>query len=176
MAAETPDKQYGFTIDGELYEEPESLTVADHRIIKRYTGLNFRDLAAQSSDAMYVDQDGIAAILHIAYRHQHEDMSFDEINAIIERQDFDAAMATLESADEVEDDAGPPELTRPPAGSSPSEPSSTQNEPASSNKNSGVDSTTSSDLSDANPATTGTGESDTFSPESDLETAEALAS
>jgi len=100
VAAETPDtQQYGFTIDGEIYPEPESLTIEDHRIIKKYTGYNFRELAGMSPDALYVDQDGIAAILHISYRHVHEDKSFDEIAEIVGKQNLDEAQSTLESGE-----------------------------------------------------------------------------
>lgn len=172
MAAETtnqeePDREYGYTIDGEIYPEPENLTVDDHRIIKRYTGLNFRDLAARANDEMYVDQDGVAAILHISYRHRHPDLSFDEIAAVIGRQDFEAVQATLQPSDgAVPLDPG---STNPLDGSS--ERSSSEK-----NKDSGTSSSESSDLSDENPATTGTSELDTSSPESDPETVEALAS
>ena len=169
MAAETttqePEQEYGYIIDGEVYPEPENLTIDDHRIVKRYTGMNFRDLAEKSRDIMYVDQDGIAAIMHISYRHKHPEASYDEIAEIIGRQSLEEAQEGLEKAVPVPLDPtisnGSPE--------SDSTPSETP-------KDSGTDSPTSSESSDESPATTGTSESDTSSPPSDPETTEALAS
>lgn len=171
MAAETtnqeaPEQEYGYTIDGEIYAEPENLTILDHRIIKRYTGLNFRDLAARANDEMYVDQDGIAAILHISYRHIHPDLTFDEIAAVIERQNLDEVQASLQRAD----GAVPLDLTI-----SPDSPESSSTETGM-RKDSGLSSRTSSDRSDESLATTGTSESATSSLESDPEMTEALAS
>jgi hypothetical protein len=171
VAAETTTEdpqEFGYTIDGEVYPEPENLTMDDHRIVKRYTGYNFRDLAAKSRDIMYVDQDGIAAIMHISYRHRHPELSFDEIAEIIGRQTLEEAQKSLDrDADgEVPLDV---ESTPTPDESSPRRKPSTS-------KPSGTGSPTSSENSDENPATTGTSESDTSSPVSDRETAEALAS
>lgn len=172
MAAENPDPkqdQFGFTIDGEIYPEPESLTIDDHRIIKRYTGYNFRDLAGMSTDALYVDQDGIAAILHISYRHAHSDLSFDEIAAVVGRQNLDVAQSTLEAAQEGYESPLALESTPQPEPSSP-------RSSASKTKDSGSDSRTSSDRSDDQSATTGTPGSATSSPESAPETTAELAS
>jgi hypothetical protein len=172
VAAETtteePEQEFGYTIDGEVYPEPENLTIEDHRIVKRYTGYNFRQLAAMSQDVMYVDQDGIAAIMHISYRHKHPDMSFDEIAEIIGRQTLEEAQKSLRKATDgdiplvLESTLKPDESspTRKPSTSSPS----------------GTDSETSSESSDESPATTGTSESGTPSPQSARETAEASAS
>jgi hypothetical protein len=172
VAAETtteePKQEFGYTIDGEVYLEPENLTIDDHRIVKRYTGLNFRDLAAKSQDIMYIDQDGIAAIMHISYRHKHPDMSFDEIAEVIGRQTLEEAQKSLQTAADGE---VPLDLESTPK---PNE-SSPIRKPFTSSP-SGIDSEKSSENSDENPATTGTSESDTSSPESDPETTEALAS
>ncbi len=159
MAAETPEQQYGFTIDGKIYEEPENLTIDDHRIIKRYTGYNFRELAGMSPDALYVDQDGIAAILHISYRHVHEDKSFDEIAEVIGRQNLDVAQSTLQQADDGEVPLDP-ESTLKPDGSSSRSPDSTKTDSGTASRKNG-------DQSDGQSATTGTPESGTSSPESD---------
>ena len=172
MAAETPDQneeqqEYGYTIEGEICPEPESLTIDDHRIIKRYTGYNFRDLAAMDRNQLYVDQDGIAAILHISYRHAHEDLSFDEIAEIIGRQDLDTAQSTLEQL-KVEGSEDPLALKNKLESESDSpESDSTQTETP---KNSGDDSRKSSDPSEDQHATTTTLESAMSSPESDPET------
>jgi hypothetical protein len=172
VAAETtteePKQEYGYTIDGEVYPEPENLTMDDHRIVKKYTGWNFRDLAAKTADAMYVDPDGIAAIMHISYRHAHPDMSFNEIAEIIGQVNLQEAQKTLEKPSDGEVPLAP-ESTMKPDESSPRRTPST-------NSPSGTDSTTSSGNSDENPATTTTDESDTSSQPSDPETAEALAS
>ena len=171
MAAETTteDKQeYGYTIDGEVYPEPENLTMEDHRIIKRYTGWNFRDLAAMSQDTMYVDPDGIAAIMHISYRHVHPEASFDEIAAIIDGVELQEAQKTLEQASGGDVPLAPESTLKPDESSSTRTPSTS--------KDSGTDSPKSSENSEDSPATTGTSESDTPSPASDRETTEALAS
>jgi hypothetical protein len=169
VAAETTtEDQFGYTIDGEVYSEPENLTMDDHRIIKKYTGYNFRDLAAKSADLMYVDQDGIAAIMHISYRHVHPEMSYDEIAEIIGRQSLEDAQQSLQrEADgevplDLESTPTPDEssLTRKPSTSNPS----------------GIDSSKSSESSGESPATTGTDELELSSPPSDQETTEALAS
>jgi hypothetical protein len=169
VAAETTteDQQFGYTIDGEVYPEPENLTMTDHRIVKRYTGSNFREIAAKSADFMYVDQDGIAAIMHISYRHVHPELSFEEIEEIIGRQSLEDAMKSLQVADgevplDLESTPKPDEssLTRKPSTSNPS----------------GIDSSKSSESSGENPATTGTDELELSSPPSDQETTEALAS
>jgi hypothetical protein len=170
VAAETTteEQEYGYTIDGEVYPEPENLTMDDHRIVKKYTGLNFRDLAAKSADLMYVDQDGIAAIMHISYRHVHPEMSYDEIAEIIGRQSLEEAQVSLQKVDDGEVPLDPEStpnpdessLTRKPNTSSPS----------------GTDSLKSSGLSDELHATTGTSESEPSSPQSDPETTEVLAS
>jgi hypothetical protein len=161
------EQQFGYTIDGEVYPEPENLTMTDHRIVKRYTGSNFREIAAKSADFMYVDQDGIAAIMHISYRHVHPELSFEEIEEIIGRQSLEDAMKSLQVADgevplDLESTPKPDEssLTRKPSTSDPS----------------GSVSRKSSESSDENPATTGTSESDTSSRPSVQETPEALAS
>jgi hypothetical protein len=161
-------EQFGYTIDGEVYPEPENLTMDDHRIVKRYTGWDFRQLAAQSQDAMYVDQDGIAAIMHISYRHRHPELSFDEIKEIIGRVVLDDAQKTLQKATNGAvpldpestlklDESSP---TRKPSMSSPS----------------GTDSPKSSESSVGSLAATGTSELVTSSPESDQETMEVSAS
>lgn len=170
MAAETPteDQQFGYTIDGEVYPEPENLTMDDHRIVKKYTGFNFRELAARSADIMYVDQDGIAAIMHISYRHVHPELSFDEIAEIIGRQTLEEAQKSLEKATDGEVPLDP-ESTPTPDESSPTRRPSTSSP-------SGTDSPTSSETSDESPATTGTEGLDSPSPESDPDRAEALAS
>jgi hypothetical protein len=171
VAAETttedPKQEFGYTIDGEVYPEPENLTIEDHRIVKKYTGYNFRELAAKSADIMYVDQDGIAAIMHISYRHKHPDLNFGEIAEVIGRQILDDAQKSLQTADgEVPLD---PESTTNPDESSPTRNPSTR-------MTSGTDSPKSSGSSDESPATTGISESDIVSPPSDRETPEALAS
>jgi hypothetical protein len=172
VAAETtteePKQEYGYTIDGEVYPEPENLTMDDHRIIKKYTGWNLRDLAAKTADAMYVDQDGITAIMHISYRHAHPDMSFNEIAEIVGRVNLQEAQKTMEKASDGEVPLDQ-ESTMKPDESSPRRTPST-------NSPSGIASPTSSENSDENPATTTTDESDTSSQPSDPETAEALAS
>jgi hypothetical protein len=169
VAAETTteDQQFGYTIDGEVYPEPENLTMTDHRIVKRYTGSNFREIAAKSADFMYVDQDGIAAIMHISYRHVHPELSFEEIEEIIGRQSLEDAMKSLQVADgEV-----PLDLESTPT---PDESSLTRK--LSTNGDSGTDLRESSDPSDESLATTGTSEWVTPSPASDPETTEELAS
>jgi hypothetical protein len=172
VAAETtteePKQEFGYTIDGEVYPEPENLTIEDHRIVKKYTGYNFRELAAKSADIMYVDQDGIAAIMHISYRHVHPDMSFDEIAAVINRQTLEEAQKSLQKADDGEVPLDPESTLKP------DESSPTRN-PFTSNP-SGTDSEKNSESSDENPATTGTDGSGTSSPQSDPGTPEALAS
>jgi hypothetical protein len=170
VAAETTteDKEYGYTINGEVYPEPENLTMEDHRIVKKYTGWNFRDLAAKSSDAMYVDPDGIAAIMHISYRHKHPNMTFDEIAEIINGVTLEEAQTTLQTASDG-DLPLDPELTPKPDGSS-------ERRKPSTSSPSGTDSPTSSESSDENRATTGISESATVSPLSAPETTEALAS
>jgi hypothetical protein len=172
VAAETTtedqEQEYGYTIDGEIYPEPENLTMDDHRIVKRYTGYDFRALAAMSADVMYVDQDGIAAIMHISYRHKHPELGFDEIAEIIGRQTLEEAQASLQKATDGEVPLDL-ESTPKPDESSPTKKPSTSDP-------SGTDSRKSSDHSDENPATTGTPESDTLSPQSVLATPEALAS
>jgi hypothetical protein len=165
---EDPEQEYGYTIDGEVYPEPENLTMDDHRIVLRYTGWDFRQLAAQSQDAMYVNQNGIAAIMHISYRHRHPELSFDEIKEIIGRVVLDDAQKTLAKATNGAvpldsestlrlDESSP---TRKPAMSSPS----------------GTDSPKSSESSVGSLATTGTSELVTSSPASDPETMEEPAS
>jgi hypothetical protein len=172
VAAETtteePQQEFGYTINGEVYPEPENLTIEDHRIVKAYTKMNFRDLATKSQDVMYIDQDGIAAIMHISYRHKHPDMSFDEIAEIIGRQTLEEAQKSLQTAanGDVPLDLEP---TPNPDESSPTRKPST-NEP------SGTDSEKSSESLAESPATTGTSGSDMSSPPSDPETTEALAS
>jgi hypothetical protein len=116
---------------------------------------------------MYVDQDGIAAIMHISYRHVHPELSFEEIEEIIGRQSLEDAMKSLQVDDgEVPlDPASTPtpdesSLTRKPNTSSPS----------------GTDSEKSSDRWVVPPGTTGTSESEPSSPQSDPETTEVLAS
>jgi hypothetical protein len=169
VAAETTtEEQFGYTIDGEVYPEPENLTMDDHRIVKKYTGLNFRDLAAKSADIMYVDQDGIAAIMHISYRHIHPEMSFDEIEAIIGRQSLEEAQVSLQKADDGEVPLDPESTPTPDESSLTRKPST--------NSPSGIDSSKSSDPLDELHATTGTDESESSSPPSDPETTEALAS
>ena len=171
MAAETttedPEQEFGYTIDGEVYPEPENLTIEDHRIVKRYTGYNFRELAAMSQDVMYVDQDGIAAIMHISYRHHHPDLSFDEIAEIIGRQTLEEAQKSLQKADG--------DVPLDPGSTTKHDASSERRKPSTSNP-SGTDSETSSESSDESRATTGTSESGTLSLASDQETPEALAS
>jgi hypothetical protein len=169
VAAETTtEDQFGYTIDGEVYPEPENLTMDDHRIIKKYTGYNFRDLAAKSADLMYVDQDGIAAIMHISYRHVHPEMSFDEIAEIIGRQSLEEAQKSLQGLGDGEVPLGLESTPKP-------DESSLTRKPSTSNP-SGIDSSKSSDPSDESPATTGTDELELSSPPSDQETTEALAS
>jgi hypothetical protein len=169
VAAETTteDQQFGYTIDGEVYPEPENLTMTDHRIVKRYTGSNFREIAAKSADFMYVDQDGIAAIMHISYRHVHPELSFEEIEEIIGRQSLEDAMKSLQVADgevplDLESTPKPDEssLTRKPSTSNPS----------------GIDSSKSLENSAGKSATTGTDALESSSLPSDPETTEALAS
>jgi hypothetical protein len=162
------EQEYGYTIDGEVYQEPENLTMDDHRIVKRYTGWNFRDLAAQSADALYVDPDGISAIMHISYRHVHPEMSFDEIAKIVGQVDLEEAQKSLEG---VGDGEVPLDLESTPK---PDESSLTR-KPSTSDPSGSV-SRKSSESSDENPATTGTSESDTSSRPSVQETPEALAS
>jgi len=172
VAAETtteePKQEFGYTIDGEVYPEPENLTMDDHRIVKRYTGFNFRELAAMSQDVMYIDQDGIAAIMHISYRHKHPDMSFDEIAEIIGRQTLEEAQKSLQGATNGD---VPLDLE-----STPTPDESSERRKPSTSKPSGTDSSKSSESSDGKSGTTGTSESGTPSPESDQETTEALAS
>jgi hypothetical protein len=172
VAAETttedPKQEFGYTIDGEVYPEPENLTIEDHRIVKKYTGYNFRELAAKSADIMYVDQDGIAAIMHISYRHKHPDLSFDEIAEVIGRQILDDAQKSLETAGDGEVPLDPESTTNP------DESSPTRN--PSMRTPSGTDSATNLESLDESPAITGTSESDIASPPSDPATAEALAS
>ena len=172
MAAETtteePKQEFGYTIDGEIYPEPENLTMDDHWIVKRYTGFNFRELAAMSQDVMYIDQDGIAAIMHISYRHKHPDMSFDEIAEIINGVTLEEAQTTLQTASDGDLPLDPESTTTPDG-------SSERRKPYTSSP-SGTDSLTSSESSDESPATTGTSESATASPLSAPETTEALAS
>jgi hypothetical protein len=170
VAAETTteEQQFGYTIDGEVYPEPENLTMDDHRIIKKYTGYNFRDLAAKSADLMYVDQDGIAAIMHISYRHVHPEMSFDEIEAIIGRQSLEEAQVSLQKADDGEVPLDPE--------STPTSDESSLTRKPSTSEDSGTDSRESSESSDESLATTGTSEWVTPSPASDPETTEELAS
>jgi hypothetical protein len=169
VAAETTteDQEFGYTIDGEVYPEPENLTMDDHRIVKRYTGYDFRALAAMSQDIMYVDQDGIAAIMHISYRHRHPDMSFDEIAEIIGRQTLEEAQASLQKAPDGEVPLD--------SGSTTTLDESSEKRKPSTNNPSGTDSVTSSESSEENPATTGTSESATRSPLSDPEMTEVLA-
>ena len=148
MAAET-----GFTINGQIYEAPENLTASEHRIVKRYTGLNFRQLAEKAGDDLLSDQDLLVATMHIAYRREHRDLTFEQIEEIVGDLDLEKAMATV---DDSEDDADPPALTIAPERSSPrSEDSSSES--------SGGDSSKSSDRSAATPAPTGTSGSVTSS-------------
>jgi hypothetical protein len=172
VAAETttedPKQEFGYTINGEVYPEPENLTMDDHRIVKRYTGWNFRQLAAMSKDAMYVDPDGIAAIMHISYRHVHPELSFDEIAAIVGDVSLEDAQQSLQKATDGDLPLDPESTPTP-------DESSERRKPSMSSP-SGTDSEKSSESSDENPATTGISESDTFSPESDPETTEVLVS
>lgn len=172
MAAETttqePEQEFGYTIDGEVYPEPESLTIEDHRIVKRYTGYDFRALAAKSADVMYVDQDGIAAIMHISYRHRHPDLSFDEIAEIIGRQTLEGAQASLQTAADGDVPLDEESTTKP-------DESSPRRTPSTSEP-SGTDSQKSSESSDESPAITGTSESDTSYPPLAPETVEVSAS
>lgn len=155
MAAET-DKT-GFTINGAIYEEPESLTMAEHRIIKRYTGFNLHDLERLLGDGAFADQDLIQASAHIAYRREHRDLGFDKIEEIVGDQDFETMLASL-AADE-DGDALPPASTSRPDGSSPKSLLALSGP-------SGDDSTPSSESSDENPEATGTTASATSSPAS----------
>jgi hypothetical protein len=172
VAAETTteeqEQEYGYIIDGEIYPEPENLTMEDHRTVKRYTGWNFRDLAAMSDEALYVDPDGIAAIMHISYRHRHPEKSFDEIAAIIGSVELDEAQKGLPKK---ADGDRPLDLEPTP---NPDESSPTRK--PSTNEPSGTDSAKSSESSDESPAITGISESGTSSPPSDQETTGALAS
>jgi hypothetical protein len=158
-------EQFGYTIDGEVYPEPEKLTMDDHRIVKRYTGYDFRALAAKSEDVMYVDQDGIAAVMHISYRHRHPELSFDAIAEIIGRQTLEDAQKSLQKATNGAVPLDPGSTTTP-------EESSPTSTPSTSNP-SGNDSETSSENSVGSLATTGTSELVTASPASDQETTEA---
>jgi hypothetical protein len=170
VAAETTteEQQFGYTIDGEVYPEPENLTMDDHRIIKKYTGYNFRDLAAKSADLMYVDQDGIAAIMHISYRHVHPEMSFDEIEAIIGRQSLEDAQQSLQREADGEVPLDPESTPTP-------DESLLTRKPSTSNP-SGIDSSKSLENSAGKSATTGTDALESSSLPSDPETTEALAS
>lgn len=154
MAAET-DKT-GFKINGVIYEEPESLTMAEHRIIKRYTGFNLHDLERLLGEGAFADQDLIQASAHIAYRREHRDLSFDEIEEIVGDQDFEEMLSGLGSG---EGDVDPPASTSSHDRSSPSG-SPTKSTP------SGHDSTKSSENSDESRTPTGTSESETLSPQS----------
>jgi hypothetical protein len=162
---EDPEQEYGYTIDGEVCPEPENLTMEDHRIVLRYTGYDFRALAAMSEDVMYVNQDGIAAIMHISYRHRHPELSFDEIKEVVGRQILDEAQKSL---------AKPPNGAVPlDQGSTPTPDESSERSKSSTSKDSGTDSPPSSESSDENPAITGTSESEPSSAASDPETTEA---
>jgi hypothetical protein len=161
VAAETTteeQQEFGYTIDGEIYPEPENLTMDDHRIVKKYTGFNFRQLAAMSQDVMYIDQDGIAAIMHISYRHVHPELSFDEIAEIIGRQTLEEAQKSLQQASNG-DIPLDPGSTQKPDESSPTRKPSTSDP-------SGISSTRSSEPSDESPVTTGTSELGTSYPPS----------
>lgn len=154
MAAET--NQTGFTINGEIYEEPDSLTMAEHRIIKRYTGFNLHDLEKLLGEGAFADQDLIQASAHIAYRREHRDLNFDQIEEIVGDQDFETMLDSLAGD---KDDADPPELTSEPDASSPKS-------SLSSNETSGTDSATSSEISAETRSPITKVESDTSSLES----------
>lgn len=151
MAAET--EKTGWTIDGRVYEDPEKFTTAEHRIIKRYTGLDFVALDKKTGSDLMADQDFLAALMHISYRREHRDMSFDQIEEVVGDQDLETAMTTLSSG---EGDVDPPALTN--KSDESSEKSSTG-----SSKSSGSSSSESSDLSAKTHSVTTTAESDTSS-------------
>lgn len=103
MAAET--EKTGWKIDGVIYEDPEKFTTAEHRIIKRYTGLDFNALDKKTGIDLMGDQDFLAAMMHIAYRREHRELSFDQIEEVVGDVDLQEAMSTLGSG---EGDADPP--------------------------------------------------------------------
>lgn len=143
MAAET---NTGFTINGVIYEEPDSLTMGEHRIIKRYTGMTGKQIADAISERVGADQDMLAAAMHIAYRRAHPDLSFEEIEAVVDSQDFVVAMETVGDG---EGDELPPDETS--EHGNESQPSSLESD-AKKSSASGNGSSTDSDPSETNPA------------------------
>lgn len=130
-----------FVIDGNQYEVPEvdSLTMGEAVTVYDYTGLGLDEINEG------VRHPGVmAAFLHIAYKRGNPGTDDKTVKELVSNTRLVDALEKIE----VEDDAGPPDLTTKPSRKS------SGGKP----KSSGGGSSTSSDEPDATPEPTGTSE------------------
>jgi hypothetical protein len=89
------------SIDGREYEFDGNFDLGEARVVKRYTGLTLKDLEGHDPS----DPDLIAAFVHITFRRETPQASWDELEARVNA----AKLATLLfEQDEEAVDVGPP--------------------------------------------------------------------
>ena len=89
------------TLDGVEHEFSEELNLGEARVLKRYTGMNLREV--ENADPS--DPDLITAFAHIVYRRENPTLTFAELEAMAEAVDL-ASMDTTTDGTEVA--ASPP--------------------------------------------------------------------
>lgn len=121
-----------FVIDGGHYPLPDvsSMDMAERRVMYDLAGLVQEDFI-QDDDEDDAEHDArvtrltrhpgfMESLMHIAYQRGHPELKRDRVQKVIDKTRFVDAVADW--ADDIEeDDVNPPELTKPPDGSSPSE-------------------------------------------------------
>ena len=162
MAAET-----GFDINGTVYEVPtlDSLDNDECVILYEYSGLvqeDFVPLAEESEEetqernqAQMKHPGFWKALMHIAYRRQHRELSDKKVKELVGRVNRMVALAAL-GAEVEEVDGVPPALTSEPPGSSPNDSLENDSLSVNSSVSGGDGSTNDSDPRDVTRALTGT--------------------
>lgn len=174
MAEDTAEPMEArFLIDGREYDIPglETFDMDEAMILYDYAGLTIEDFAADDEDDDEADVEErarklkhpglIRTLLHVAYQRGNPTLAKAKVGREIGKVNLFEILAALAT----EDDAGPPAETQ---SSTPSSNGSSDT----SEQSSGLVSPTSSDEPDDGPPTTGTGVSDTSSPEPTVRTPE----
>lgn len=152
------DAETGFTINDQVYEVPaiDSFNMDEAQVLYDYSGLVIEDFTDAEDEAVaerFRNPGLIRALMHIAYQRKFPAMSPAKVRSLIGKANMIMALSSLPT-EQQEDDARPPELTKPHSEQS-------NNDLDASKQPSGKSSPTDSEAPDNQQGNTGTGESDT---------------
>lgn len=182
MAPGDTGQESGFTIDGKFYPPPtlESFEMGELRVMYDYSGIVQEDFVQAEDETddehgaritQLVQHPGfMQTLMHVAFQRGNPTLKRDRVAAVIESTNYLEAVASLQSDEPDEDDAGPPDpsaRTSEPSGSLPSGSSESKSSRKLRPDTPGNGSGSGSAEPARTPASTGTGASGTSSPELD---------